>query len=235
MRPATTGARPWAACAFAAVSAALIVPPAYSSAGATGPRMTQHNTIPAAYARHSDALNTAVTDGNGAFLVYQERRLLRADARRPAPRPHHKPKPVPSQAPVIAVTASAQPAAAQPASAAPSPSSTPAPSSPPPIAVSGTPQEYAQSILAQYGWDGSQMNCLVPLWDNESGWNYQASNPTSGAYGIPQALPGSKMASAGADWQTDPDTQIRWGLGYIQASYGSPCGAWSHEQADGWY
>ena len=70
---------------------------------------------------------------------------------------------------------------------------------------------------------------------HESGWNVYASNPTSGAYGIPQALPGSKMASAGADWQTDAATQIRWGLGYIQSTYGSPCGAWAHEQADGWY
>ena len=62
-----------------------------------------------------------------------------------------------------------------------------------------------------------------------------AENPTSGAYGIPQALPGSEMSSAGADWQTDAATQIRWGLTYIQGRYGSPCGAWAHEEADGWY
>ena len=62
-----------------------------------------------------------------------------------------------------------------------------------------------------------------------------ASNPSTGAYGIPQALPGSKMASAGPDWQTSAATQIRWGLGYIESTYGSPCAAWSHEQADGWY
>jgi hypothetical protein len=89
--------------------------------------------------------------------------------------------------------------------------------------------------MGQYGWDSSQMYCLIPLWTMESGWNYQAQNPSSGAYGIPQALPGSKMASAGSDWQTDADTQIRWGLQYLHDTYGSPCGGWAHEQADGWY
>ena len=77
-------------------------------------------------------------------------------------------------------------------------------------------------MLGSYGWSSSQFSCLVSLWNQESGWNVTASNPSSGAYGIPQALPGSKMASAGADWQTDAATQIRWGLGYIKADYGSP-------------
>ena len=90
-------------------------------------------------------------------------------------------------------------------------------------------------MLGSYGWSSSQFSCLDPLWNLESGWNVYASNPSSGAYGIPQALPGSKMASAGPDWQSDAATQIRWGLGYIQAMYGSPCGAWAHEQADGSY
>ena len=90
-------------------------------------------------------------------------------------------------------------------------------------------------MLGSYGWSSSQFGCLVSLWDLESGWNVYASNPSSGAYGIPQALPGSKMASAGSDWQSNAATQIRWGLGYIKSLYGSPCGAWSHEQADGWY
>jgi hypothetical protein len=101
-------------------------------------------------------------------------------------------------------------------------------------APSGTPQQIAAQLLAQYGWAG-QFSCLDALWQQESGWNVYAENPSSGAYGIPQALPGGKMASAGSDWQTDAATQIRWGLGYIQASYGSPCGAWYHEEADGWY
>ena len=90
-------------------------------------------------------------------------------------------------------------------------------------------------MLGSYGWGQDQFSCLDSLWSAESGWNVSASNPSSGAYGIPQALPGSKMASAGSDWQTNAATQIRWGLGYIQGLYGSPCGAWGHEQSTGWY
>jgi Transglycosylase SLT domain len=99
----------------------------------------------------------------------------------------------------------------------------------------GSPQQIAMAMLGSFGWPSGQFSCLDALWSRESGWNPQASNAGSGAYGIPQALPGNKMASAGADWQTNPATQIRWGLGYIQATYGSPCGAWGHEQGYGWY
>lgn len=106
-------------------------------------------------------------------------------------------------------------------------------------AVGGTSpadaQATARSMLGGYGWGDDQFGCLVSLWNKESGWNYQAYNRSSGAYGIPQALPGSKMGSAGADWQTNPATQIAWGLGYISGRYGSPCGAWSHSQSTGWY
>jgi hypothetical protein len=102
-------------------------------------------------------------------------------------------------------------------------------------APSGSPEQVAQQLLGQFGWSASQFSCLDPLWARESGWNVTAENPSSGAYGIPQALPGSKMASAGADWATDAATQIRWGLTYIKSLYGSPCGAWDHEEADGWY
>lgn len=106
-------------------------------------------------------------------------------------------------------------------------------------AVGGTSpadaQATARSMLGGYGWGDDQFSCLVSLWHKESGWRYNAYNASSGATGIPQALPGSKMASAGADWQTNPATQIRWGLGYIQGRYGSPCGAWSHSQSVGWY
>ena len=99
----------------------------------------------------------------------------------------------------------------------------------------GTPEQIAQQMLSKYGWPSSQFSCLYPLWYHESGWNPAARNPGSGAFGIPQSLPGSQMASAGADWATNPATQIKWGLTYIQGRYGSPCGAWAHEQADNWY
>jgi hypothetical protein len=100
---------------------------------------------------------------------------------------------------------------------------------------SGSPQQVAEQMLGQYGWSSSQFSCLDPLWTQESGWNVYAENPSSGAYGIAQALPGSEMASAGSDWASDAATQIRWGLTYIQGRYGSPCAAWAHEEADGWY
>ena len=119
-------------------------------------------------------------------------------------------------------------AAATPASSG---SAAPSDSAPQP---SGNPQQIASAMLGSFGWSSSEFGCLVSLWNLESGWNVYASNP-SGAYGIPQALPGSKMASAGPDWQSNAATQIRWGLGYIKSLYGSPCGAWSHEQASGWY
>lgn len=132
-----------------------------------------------------------------------------------------------------AAKAAAQQAAQQQATqqqAAQQPTAQPATSAP-----SGSPQQIAEQMLSQFGWSSSQFSCLQPLWALESGWNIYASNPSSGAYGIPQALPGSKMASAGPDWQGDAATQIRWGLSYIQGTYGSPCAAWSHEEADGWY
>ncbi|MCX2185429.1 lytic transglycosylase domain-containing protein [Streptomyces sp. SKN60] len=80
-----------------------------------------------------------------------------------------------------------------------------------------------------------QFQCFSNIVDHESGWNYRATNASSGAYGLVQALPGSKMSSAGADWQTNPATQIKWGLSYMDGRYGSPCGAWSFWQANRWY
>jgi hypothetical protein len=97
------------------------------------------------------------------------------------------------------------------------------------------PRTIARALLAEFGFSESQFGCLDSLWERESHWNVYADNPSSSAYGIPQALPGSKMSSAGADWATNPVTQIRWGLGYIEDRYGSPCGAWSHSQGHGWY
>lgn len=96
-------------------------------------------------------------------------------------------------------------------------------------------QAYAQSALPSYGWGADQMSCLVRLWNQESGWRADAYNTSSGAYGIPQSLPASKMSTAGPDWQTNARTQINWGLSYISRAYGSPCGAWNHEMGYNWY
>jgi hypothetical protein len=98
----------------------------------------------------------------------------------------------------------------------------------------GTAQSIAYNMLASFGFAHNQFGCLDDIYTRESGWRYNAEN-ASGAYGIPQALPGSKMASAGADWATNPATQIKWGLGYIKSTYGSPCNAWAFWQAHGWY
>ena len=102
-------------------------------------------------------------------------------------------------------------------------------------AAKGDPKAIASALLGDFGWDGSQFGCLDKLWTRESGWNPNATNASSGAHGIPQALPGSKMASVGPDWETNPVTQINWGLGYIQGRYGTPCSAWGHSEGFGWY
>ncbi|MDT0310570.1 transglycosylase SLT domain-containing protein [Streptomyces sp. DSM 44917] len=91
-------------------------------------------------------------------------------------------------------------------------------------------QALARQIVA-----ADQFQCFSNIVDHESGWDHTATNPYSGAYGLMQALPGSKMSSAGADWQTNPVTQIRWGVNYMESRYGSPCGAWDFWQANGWY
>ena len=137
-------------------------------------------------------------------------------------------------APKLASTASATAATSAPTSAAASGTgaaatvNVPAPNP-------GTAQSTGYNMMSSFGFDPkTQFGCLDAIWTRESGWRYNAEN-ASGAYGIPQALPGSKMASAGADWQTNPATQISWGLGYIKSTYGSPCNAWSFWQAHGYY
>lgn len=97
------------------------------------------------------------------------------------------------------------------------------------------PRTIARALMPQFGFDESQFSCLDELYTRESGWDIHATNPTSGAYGIPQALPATKMATVGSDWQNNAETQIRWGLEYIRSSYGTPCGAWAHETSIGWY
>ncbi|MEV6393704.1 transglycosylase SLT domain-containing protein [Streptomyces sp. NPDC051907] len=97
--------------------------------------------------------------------------------------------------------------------------------------ASGSAKAVAQKMIA----DDAQFQCFSKIVSHESNWDPKASNPSSGAYGLVQALPGDKMASAGSDWQTNPATQIEWGLDYMEERYGSPCGAWSSWQAKGWY
>jgi hypothetical protein len=99
----------------------------------------------------------------------------------------------------------------------------------------GSAQAIALQMVTARGWGADEFNCLVALWNRESGWNVYAHNASSGAYGIPQALPGDKMASAGADWATNAATQITWGLSYIEGRYGTPCGAWAASESQGWY
>lgn len=99
----------------------------------------------------------------------------------------------------------------------------------------GTAQKIAAAQVTARGWGTGELSCLVSLWQRESGWRVNAYNASSGAYGIPQSLPGSKMQSAGDDWRTNPATQISWGLGYIASRYATPCGAWAHSEANNWY
>jgi hypothetical protein len=87
----------------------------------------------------------------------------------------------------------------------------------------------------KYKWGATQFVCLNNLWTKESGWRYRANNPRTGAYGIPQAHPGSKMSSVARDWRTNPVTQIRWGLKYIDSRYNTPCTAWSKFKRSNWY
>jgi hypothetical protein len=99
----------------------------------------------------------------------------------------------------------------------------------------GTAQAIAYRMMPSFGFNPkTQFSCLNNIWTRESNWRWNAEN-ASGAYGIPQALPGSKMATAGADWQTNPATQIKWGLGYIKGTYGTPCDAWGFWQGHGYY
>ncbi|MGW1230104.1 aggregation-promoting factor C-terminal-like domain-containing protein [Streptomyces sp. NPDC001478] len=105
------------------------------------------------------------------------------------------------------------------------------PAAAPTSASSGSAQDTARQMIG----DEAQFQCFSNIVSHESGWNPTATNASSGAYGLVQALPGSKMASAGSDWQTNPATQIKWGMDYMNSRYGSPCGAWSFWQANSWY
>jgi hypothetical protein len=175
----------------------------------------------------AQAIDNLPRSGSVALLVQERQNLIAMDAAASALTIASKPATVnPSQ--VIASQSAA-------AAAANNSSSTGGVVSAPPPDP-GTAQSIGYSMLPSFGFSQStQWGCLLDLWNRESGWIYDALNPVSGAYGIPQALPAYKMASAGADWQTDPTTQIRWGLGYISQVYGTPCNAWGHEESYGWY
>ena len=99
-----------------------------------------------------------------------------------------------------------------------------------------TPREMAQALVSEHkGWKPAQFTCLDKLWTRESGWDPRNANGGSGAYGIPQSLPGRKMAAFGSDWRTNPMTQIKWGLWYIADRYETPCAAWEHSQRYNYY
>lgn len=98
------------------------------------------------------------------------------------------------------------------------------------------PRDIAKAMMLKvYEWGADEFTCVDKIWTQESNWQWNAENPTSGAYGIPQSLPATKMASAGDDWKTNPATQIKWGLKYIKDRYGTPCGAWGFKAVHGWY
>ena len=132
------------------------------------------------------------------------------------------PEPEPEPEPETAASGGASDSTGSPGGGAPVPA--------------GSAKEIALEMVLAEGWGEDQFSgCLEPLWEKESNWNHTAENAGSGAYGIPQSLPGSKMASHGDDWRTNPATQIAWGIDYIKDRYGTPCDAWSHSQANNWY
>jgi len=221
------------------VAGAFTVATAASAAAATWPQGSPGSSAPRAHdAAAGVGFDAGLTDQTGkvhtvaditanqALRAYQLRdtQAVLAAARWQAAQERAAKK--------AAAARAAQAAAQDAAQSAASPSSQTAPAAAP--APSGSPQQIAAAMLGSFGWSSSQFSCLDSLWQQESGWSVTAANP-DGAYGIPQALPGAKMSSAGPDWQTDAATQIRWGLEYIKSMYGSPCGAWDHELATGWY
>lgn len=223
------------------MAGAFTVATAASAAAATWPQGSSRSSAPSAHdAAAGVGLGVGLTDQTGqvnpvadntANQALQAYRLRDAQAELAAARwqaaqeraARAAKKAAAARAARAAAQATAQPTASQSARTAPA-------AAPP----SGSSQQIAAAMLGSFGWSSSQFSCLDSLWERESGWSVTAANP-DGAYGIPQALPGAKMSSAGPDWQTDAATQIRWGLEYIKSMYGSPCGAWDHELATGWY
>jgi hypothetical protein len=200
-----------------AVASTLVVAAAASTAGAT-------------LASHSGAAPAGNADAS--MMIVNQQQAAKAEHDVAAAMAAAKAEAAQAAAKAAAAKAAAAKAAAAKAAAAKTAAAAQQTAARTP---SGSPVQIARQMLGRFGWSSSQFTCLYPLWEHESGWNPSAENPGSGAYGIPQSLPGAQMASAGRDWQTDPATQIRWGLTYIQGKYGSPCGAWAHEQSSNWY
>ncbi|MCR2763694.1 lytic transglycosylase domain-containing protein [Microbacterium sp. zg.B48] len=167
--------------------------------------------------------SSTLDDAQRLLLAREAGEQAAADLDRAGYTVYVTPKPTPTPEPVVAANDDAEESSS---SGWRPPFVTPDP---------GTAQGIAYEMVLARGWGDDQFACLVALWNRESGWRVNAYNSGSGAYGIPQALPGNKMASAGADWETNPATQISWGLGYIGGRYGSPCGAWDHSERVGWY
>jgi hypothetical protein len=216
------------ATAASAAAATWSQPQTPHGSAARTPRLTVTDQLarPIAEAASQDRSATLTQDAYRLRLVKTQAAIARRQAaKRKAAEQAAKKAAAAAAAAAARAAASRTPAAAQPSQAA----SAAAP------AASGSPRQIAQAMLGSFGWPASEFSCLDPLWAHESGWSVSAYNPGSGAFGIPQALPGSKMESAGADWQTNPATQIKWGLEYIKGTYGSPCAAWAHSQATGWY
>ena len=229
------------------MAGALTVATAASAAAATWPQGSSGSSAPRAHDTAAGAgISAGLTDqmgqahsvaditANQALRAYQLRDIqaeLAAARWRAAQERAARAAKKAAAARAAQAAARAAQAAAQSSAQSTASQSAPAAAAPAP---SGSAQQIAEAMLGSFGWSSSQFACLDPLWAQESGWSVTAANP-DGAYGIPQALPGSKMASAGPDWQTNAATQIRWGLEYIKSLYGSPCGAWGHEQATGWY
>ena len=219
---ATWNREPARAPAGAAQAAAVIARPAIAV------RVPRSQATPQAVSLAVRAFQIRATQSTHAAARWQDERL-RAQRRVEEARARARAAALAAQSQAAQAQA-AQSQAAQSQAGQPQQASTPAVHP----AASGSPEQIAEAMLGSFGWSASQFSCLYPLWEHESGWSVTAANP-DGAYGIPQALPGAKMASAGANWQTSAATQIRWGLEYIKGMYGSPCGAWGHEQATGWY
>jgi hypothetical protein len=173
-----------------------------------------HGTTSSSSAQATPSASEAATQSTDALLADRTDTASRSEERLVIPE---------------SLTAAAPEAAAVEAVPAPEPN-------PVEVAIAtGDNRAIGQAMAAERGWTGYEWTALELLWTRESQWNDRAMNASSGAYGIPQSLPGSKMASAGADWQTNPVTQITWGLDYIAGRYGSPSAAWAHSQAVGWY